>query len=120
MEVGTRKIIPFSPTLIQFLLWHAICNLTTINGDMDRLYDDFAAAVSLPSFPIHNYWYSRYRELVFNYADTFPKKYISDNIGYVTTDIEQILNLGAKYFDEKILEENSYMNSGAYEEGDLE
>ena len=120
MEVGTRKIIPFSPTLIQFLLWHAICNLTTINGDMDRLYDDFAAAVSLPSFPIHNYWYSRYRELVFNYADTFPKKYISDNIGYVTTDIEQILNLGAKYFDEKILEENSYMNSDAYEEGDLE
>lgn len=99
METATKKIRPFSPTLIQFLLWNAICNLDTINNDLDRLYLilDEVAAGDLPSEYNHNYWYNKYRELVFEYADTFPREYIRDNLGYVTTSIEKILYRGRHY-----------------------
>lgn len=121
MEVGTKKIVPFSSTLIQFLLWHAICNLDTINGDMDRLLDDFGNSMSLPAYPLNNYWYSRYRELVYNYADTFPKKYISDNLGYVTTDIENIIKFGAVFFNERTMLENTDPNASYdLQEGEIE
>ena len=106
MEQNTKRIIPFSDTLLQFLLWHVICNLDTINGDMDRLYNNVSNTGSLPPSPLYHYWYSKYREIVFNYADTFPKKYITDNLGYVTTDIENIFEIGAKYMDDQIAFEN--------------
>lgn len=106
MEQSTKRIIPFSDTLLQFLLWHVICNLDTINGDMDRLYNNVSNTGSLPPSPLYHYWYSKYREIVFNYADTFPKKYITDNLGYVTTDIEAIFEIGAKYMDDQIAFEN--------------
>jgi len=106
MESGGDTIIPFSDTLIQFLLWHVICSLDTINGDMNRVVYQLGSSGSLPVYPINNYWYSRYRELVFNYADTYPKKYISDNLGYITTDIENIIESGATYFNEQTTVDN--------------
>ena len=67
---------------------------------------DLAKKYWVYGFGIYHYWYSKYREIVFNYADTFPKKYITDNLGYVTTDIETIFEIGAKYMDDQIAFEN--------------
>ena len=101
-ETQTRKIRPFSNTLIQYLLWHVICNLDTINNDMDRVSNDLSVSAVINS-RYGNYWTDKYREIVFNYANTFPKKYIRDNLGYVTTDIEKIIKLGDDYFDGDVL-----------------
>ena len=107
MEIGGDTIVPFSDTLIQFLLWHVICNLDTINKDMDRIRDQLSESGALPTYPIDNNWYSRYRELIFDYADSSPKAYIRDNLGYVTTDIEKIIEYGNTYYDDQITLENS-------------
>ena len=101
METATKKIRPFSPTLIQFLLWNAICNLDTINNDLDRLYIilDEVGSEGLDSQYSHNYWYNKYREMIFNYAEEFPRQYSRDNLGYVTTNIEQILYKGREFLN---------------------
>lgn len=109
METLTTKIKPFSETLIQYLLWHAINGLDTINNDMDRLSDDLSTVATLTYNSIGNYWTDRYREAVFKYANTFPKKYIRDNLGYVTTDVERIIKVGDDYYDSEILSENLEM-----------
>ena len=101
METNTKKLRPFSPTLIQFLLWNAICNLDTINNDLDRLYialDTITDLVPDPQYT-QNYWYDRYREAIFNYANEFPRKYIRDNLGYVTKDIERIIYQGVDFIE---------------------
>lgn len=98
METATSKVRPFSDTLIQFLLWHAICSLDTINNDMDRLADMVIVQNPLGGFT-NNYWYSRYREAVFEYGKQFRTKYVRDNLGYVTTLIEQILGRGEDFYD---------------------
>lgn len=105
-ETQTEKLRPYSDTLIQYLLWHAISNLDTINNDMDRLYNDLSTATSVDYKHASNYWTDKYRETVFNYANTFPKRYIRDNLGYVTTEIERIIKLGDDYFDGDVLNEN--------------
>lgn len=102
MKVGTKKIIPYSNTLIQYLLWHVICNLDSINNDMDRLLYQLNLSGETVTNYTGNYWFTKYREIVFNYADTFPKKYIQDNMGYVTTDIEDIIKSGSEYMEAKM------------------
>lgn len=115
METQTKKIRPFSETLIQYLLWHVICNLDTINNDMDRLSDDLSVVSVLDSRYTFNYWSDRYRQLIFDFANTYPKQYIRDNLGYVTTDIEKSLRIGSDFLDGDVLNENiSY--DGTYEE----
>ena len=102
MKVGTKKIIPYSDTLIQYLLWHVICNLDSINNDMDRLLYQLNLSGETVTNYTGNYWFTKYREIVFNYANTFPKKYIQDNMGYVTTDIEDIIKCGPEYMEAKM------------------
>ena len=96
METATKKVRPFSPTLMQFLLWNAICNLDTINNDMDRIAMNLPVRNPNGEFN-NNYWYDRYREAVFDYANEFQRKYIRDNLGYVTKDIERIIEDGNYY-----------------------
>lgn len=101
METNTEKLRPISPTLIQFLLWNAICNLDSINNDMDRLHIALSGITTLvTSYEYnYNYWTDDYRREVFNYAKNFPKKYIRDNLGYVTKDIERIIYQGDDFIE---------------------
>ena len=96
METATKQLRPFSPTLIQFLLWHVICNLDTINNDMDRVSDKLL----IPGDGYVNYWSDRVREAVYDYAHNHQRKYIRDNLGYITTDIEhELMNNSEEIYD---------------------
>lgn len=95
MRMNTAQVIPFSDTLIQFLLWNVICNMDDINLDMDRLLNNLNNLGLIVDEKYYaNYWYYRYRELISNYAFENTNKYIDDNLGYVTSDIEQLLSRG--------------------------
>lgn len=114
METNTKSLRPFSPTLIQFLLWNAICNLDTINNDLDRLsiaLDGITTLAGNPQFN-HNYWYDKYREAIFDYAKEFPRKYIRDNLGYVTRDIERIIYQGQEFIASP--DESNYSEEEGY------
>ena len=84
---------PFADTLIQFLLWNALCELDSINNDLDRLQINIEDKMpDLYYFTFTNYWQPRYRQVLSDYAKNDKTKYISDNIGYVTTSLEELLN----------------------------
>lgn len=93
LRLNIKEFTPFSDTLMQFLLWHAICNLDTINLDMDRLHVTLKNLYILPDDTTYaNYWYYRYRQIISDYVRENSFKYIDDNLGYVTTEIESFLN----------------------------
>lgn len=87
---------PFSPMLIEYLLWNAISNLDTINNDFDRiapiLYAKYIPNTSdiIGMYP--NYWVDRYRQIISDYISENSKNTIQDNIGYITTDVEKYMN----------------------------
>ena len=93
MAVATKKVIPFSDSLLEFLLWNAINNLDSINNNMDRLLLAIGKILSDP-FSIHyaNYWYPDYRKIVYDIGRNYNNIYVADNLGYVTKDIEQVIN----------------------------
>lgn len=95
METVSKQIRPFSPTLIQFLLWHAINGLDTINNDMDRLANNLV----IPGNGYVNYWTDRVREAVYDYVRKNDSAYIRDNLGYVTTEIEKLINRSGEIYD---------------------
>lgn len=100
MEVHTDTIVPASPSLMQFLLWNAICNLDTINNDMDRLYIYLTRVMETPYMfngKYANYWTPDYRRYINQFAKGTTKKYITDNLGYVTRDIEEAIGNGDYY-----------------------
>ena len=93
MRMNVPQKIPFSDTLIQFLLWNAICGLDSINLDMDRLLQSFRNLyIEVDDKYYANYWYFKYRELISNYAKLNDYEYIDDNLGYVTSEVESLLN----------------------------
>ena len=97
LRLNTKAVTPFSDTLMQFLLWNVICNLDTINLDMDRLHYTLKKLYIEPdSINYANYWYYRYRQIISEYVRNNGVKYIDDNLGYVTTEIESFLN-GRRY-----------------------
>lgn len=93
MNCTSDNVIPFSNVLIQFLLWNAISGMDSINNDMDRIStklkekrpDEYLIKIT-------NYWHEAYRKLVSDYAYDNGEKYCQDNLGYITTDIEQLIN----------------------------
>ena len=92
MRMNVSQIIPFSDTLVQFLLWNAIDNMDTINLDMDRILRQLTNLyMDVDPNYYANYWYYRYRELISNYARRNNIIYIDDNMGYVTSDVEALL-----------------------------
>lgn len=93
MRMNVSQIIPFSDSLMQFLLWNAICGLDSINFDMDRLLESLRNLyMDVDDKYYANYWYFRYRELISDYAFENQYEYIDDNLGYVTSEIEELLN----------------------------
>ena len=87
---------PFSPVLIEFILWNALCTLDTINNDFDRLTIDLST-LYLPNTDdiwgrLPNYWVSRYRQIISDYINNETTNTVQDNIGYVTRDIEEYIN----------------------------
>lgn len=108
METGTNKIRPFSKTLIQFLLWNAINNLDSINNNMDRLANYLTVIGNLSSQFKENYWSSKYRKAIFDYAKSSQQKYIRDNLGYVTKDIEKLVTYRDQYLADEEEIENRY------------
>lgn len=93
MRLNGTKLTPFSDTLMQFLLWHAISNLDTINLDMDRLHSDLTNLYYTPDrINYANYWFYRYRQYVSDFAQNNHITFIDDNLGYVTTEIEAAMN----------------------------
>ena len=93
MRMNVPQIIPFSNSLMQFLLWNAICGLDSINLDMDRLLDSIRNLyMDVDDKYYANYWYFRYRELISEYSFVNQYEYIDDNLGYVTSEIEALLN----------------------------
>lgn len=97
-RMNTKEFIPFSDTLVQFLLWSAICNLDTINLDFDRLYNTmYTTNLFTTGMRYANYWNYRYRQIISNFAHDNGYEYIEDNIGYLTSDIESAMNGFNKY-----------------------
>lgn len=86
---------PFSPALVEFLLWNAICNLDTINNDMDRLsalMQDKYIPYTEDIFSLYpNFWVKRYRQIISDYVNYNSTNVIQDNLGYVTRNIEEKL-----------------------------
>ena len=96
MTVTTKDILPFSPVLVEFLLWNAICTLDTINNDFDR----FSIALSGEYVPntedfTYNYphfWVSRYRQIISDFVKFHSTNVLQDNLGYGTRNIEEYIN----------------------------
>ena len=90
MQVPTKKIIPFSDTLIEFLLWNAINNLDSLNNNLDRLVLALNN-INYNDITYNNYWYPGMRKLVYEAARDYNQIPITDNLGYVTKDIEDVI-----------------------------
>lgn len=92
MTTETSFPIPFSDTLIEFLTWNAISKMDSINNDMDRLRIAVQHFYPYEFAKYHgNYWYPEYRRFISEIGNLDTTKYTSDNLGYVTKDIEKIL-----------------------------
>lgn len=96
MTMTSTKQIPFSPRLIEFILWNAICELDEINNDMDRLAIIVKKKIdgNLGRGHYTNYWTPEFRKDINNYILNYQKNFTFDNLGYVTRDIEKILEKG--------------------------
>lgn len=93
LEMPTSKPIPFSDTLIEFLLWNVINNLDSINNNMDRLLLAISRIIEDPSLNrFANYWYAQYRKLVSDIGRNYNNIVVRDNLGYVTKNLEQVIN----------------------------
>ena len=93
MQMGSDRIKPFSDALIEFLTWNAINNLDSINNNMDRLLialRDITNELRLNSH-FANYWYPQYRKIVFELIRDSRNRPVTDNLGYVTREIEQVV-----------------------------
>lgn len=93
MELNTKKIIPFSPALVEFLLWNVINNLDSINNNMDRLAYAVSSVISTYDFQSRyiNYWYPDFRRLVHEIGREHNNKIVKDNLGYVTKNLEEVI-----------------------------
>ena len=93
MTITSVEPRPFSPALIEFLLWNAISVLDTINNDFDRLsiemFKKYVPYTNDMTDNYPNYWVSRYRQIISDFIKNNNKNVIQDNIGYVTKDIEK-------------------------------
>ena len=96
MTATSTEPRPFSPVLVEFLLWNTICVLDTINNDFDRLsmtlvnlYAPYTEDI-FKSYP--NFWNQRYRQIISDYINNNSTNTIQDNLGYVTKDIEEYMN----------------------------
>lgn len=93
MQMGSSKIKPFSDALIEFLTWNAINNLDSINNNMDRLL----LALRNITYELHleakfaNYWFPQYRQIVFNLIRKSRNLPVTDNLGYITREVEQVI-----------------------------
>lgn len=96
MAMTSTKQIPFSPRLIEFLLWNAICNLDEINNDLDRLAIIVKKKIdgNLGHGQYMNYWTPEFRKAINEYILNYQKNFTFDNLGYVTRDIEKVLEKG--------------------------
>ena len=94
MQMPSNVPIPFSETLIEFLLWNAINNLDSINNNMDRLLLAIERILDNKVNVNHfaNYWYPQYRKLVSDIGRNYNNMVVSDNLGYVTKNLEQVIN----------------------------
>lgn len=93
MQMSSKTIIPFSDALIEFLLWNAINNLDSINNNLDRLLIAMNKIVIFNTdvhFP--NYWYPQYRKLIYDVVNLERRMPVTDNLGYVTRNVEQIID----------------------------
>ena len=60
---------------------------------MDRLHFTLKNLYMEPDETTYaNYWYYKYRQIISEYVRDNGFKYIDDNLGYVTTEIESFLN----------------------------
>ena len=94
MQMNSKKVIPFSETLIEFLLWNAINNLDSINNNMDRLLMTIQSLIVTDEVQLKstaNYWYPQYRKIIYTLVNEKHKIPVIDNLGYVTKNNEQIL-----------------------------
>lgn len=85
---------PFSPVLVEFLLWNAISCLDTINNNFDRLsIEMFKKYIpntdDLGEYP--NFWVDRYRQIISDFINYNSKNIIQDNLGYVTKAVEKYI-----------------------------
>ncbi len=94
MEMPSSIPVPFSDTLIEFLLWNAINNLDSINNNMDRLLLAIDKVLEYNVNVDHyaNYWYAQYRKLVSDVGRYYNNIVVTDNLGYVTKNLEQVIN----------------------------
>lgn len=93
MQMGSDRIKPFSDALIEFLTWNAINNLDSINNNMDRLLIALRNITNELRMNSHfaNYWYPQYRKIVFELIRDSRNRPVTDNIGYVTRETEQVI-----------------------------
>ena len=99
MQMGSEEYMPYSPTLIQFLLWNALNHLDVINNNMDRLkirLDEVLPTLETPLYN-KNFWMPAYRKYLSDFANSEQTPYIEDNIGYLTTKIEKALFTNKDY-----------------------
>lgn len=86
---------PFSPALVEFLLWNAISVLDTINNDFDRLslqmFSKYVPNTNDIANKYPNFWVPRYRQIISDYINNNSKNVIQDNLGYVTKEIEKYI-----------------------------
>lgn len=93
MEMPSSKPVPFSDTLIEFLLWNAINNLDSINNNMDRLLLAISKIIENPFTIRHaNFWYPQYRKIISDIGKYNNNMVVTDNLGYVTRNLEHIIN----------------------------
>lgn len=93
MQMGSSRIKPFSDALIEFLTWNAINNLDSINNNMDRLLLALRNVTNDLRLEARfaNYWYPQYRQIVFNLIRDSRNIPVTDNLGYVTREVEQVI-----------------------------
>ena len=99
MRFNTGKNVPFSNHLIQYLLWHAICERDRIEGNgwlLKNKYSDMPYYIEeIDSFVIENprdWWDNIYRLQTFAFGQSKSTPYKEDNLGYIDTKVEELWN----------------------------
>ena len=106
MTTTTEQILPFSPLLVEYLLWNVMCTLDTINNDFDRLSIDLTALRSMiPNIDdieitlnLPNFWVSRYRQIISDFISHNSTNIVQDNLGYATKDVEAFIYSSRQQF----------------------
>lgn len=96
MHCDSKEPVPFSKSLIEYLLWNAMSDLDSINNNMDRLQALMKYWFGDVAYHTHltNFWQPYYRALISRFSTEYHRGYVQDSLGYVDRKVEELMYKG--------------------------